>query len=103
MNYIAVYVQVRGVVRQCLVATPILSLPDALQEEIIHWVFRNEDRYIILLFYCLFVVCVVLVLLLLINVQMFVVDICVIDDVCVGVESGDTVEEEVVTKLSVSS
>lgn len=31
--------------KQCLVATPILALPDALQEEIIHWVFRNEDRY----------------------------------------------------------
>ena len=68
-----------------------------------------------------------LVLLLLINVQMFVVDVCVVvdcvvvcvvvvcvvvfvvvvvvdDDVCVvGVESGDIVEEEVVTKLSVSS
>ncbi|XP_064383534.1 uncharacterized protein LOC135332129 isoform X2 [Halichondria panicea] len=35
---------VRRLLGQCTVVMPIAALPDALQEEIIHWVFGNEDR-----------------------------------------------------------
>jgi hypothetical protein len=36
--------QLRTILSECLVTAPILCLPEALQEEVIHWVFRNEDR-----------------------------------------------------------
>ena len=34
----------RELLGECMFSVPLLSLPDSLQEEIIHWVFRNEDR-----------------------------------------------------------
>jgi hypothetical protein len=35
---------IRGCLKNCTFIVPLLSLPESLQEEIIHWVFRNEDR-----------------------------------------------------------
>ena len=36
----------RELLGDCMFTVPLLSLPDSLQEEIIHWVFRNEDRWV---------------------------------------------------------
>ncbi len=35
---------VRELLDRCTFIVPVLSLPESLQEEVIHWVFRNEDR-----------------------------------------------------------
>lgn len=35
---------IRDCLKRCTFTVPVLSLSDSLQEEIIHWIFRNEDR-----------------------------------------------------------
>jgi hypothetical protein len=35
---------IHGCLKKCTFTVPLLSLSDSLQEEIIHWIFRNEDR-----------------------------------------------------------
>ena len=34
----------RSILEECMHLVPVGSLPGALQEEVMHWVFRNEDR-----------------------------------------------------------
>ena len=38
---------IKKILSQHTVVVPIFQLPEALQEEIMHWIFRNEDRYVI--------------------------------------------------------
>ena len=45
---------VKECLRRCLFIVPLLSLSDSLQEEIIHWVFRNEDRFFFMI-QCLYI------------------------------------------------
>ena len=38
---------IKKILNHHTVVVPIFQLPEALQEEIMHWIFRNEDRYVI--------------------------------------------------------